>query len=74
MYSDVSLEDVQDLNHKLEMLQQQVTNLADNSETKHARAKTETAVLQAKYHMLEVSVDQLWLIMMVFYIVGISES
>lgn len=55
MYSDVSLEDVQDLNHKLEMLQQQVTNLADNSETKHARAKTETAVLQAKYHMMEVS-------------------
>jgi ElaB/YqjD/DUF883 family membrane-anchored ribosome-binding protein len=55
MYSDVSLEDVQDLNHKLEMLQQQVTNLADNSETKHARAKTESAVLQAKYHMIEVS-------------------
>jgi Rab11 family-interacting protein 3/4 len=53
MYSDVSLEDVQDLNHKLEMLQQQVTSLADNSENKHARAKTETAVLQAKYHMLE---------------------
>lgn len=53
MYSDVSLEDVQDLNQKLELLQQQVTNLADNSENKHARAKTETAVLQAKYHMIE---------------------
>lgn len=53
MYSDVSLEDVQDLNQKLELLQQQVTSLADNSENKHARAKTETAVLQAKYHMME---------------------
>ena len=29
MFSDVSLEDVQDLNHKLELLQRQVTNLAD---------------------------------------------
>jgi Rab11 family-interacting protein 3/4 len=56
MYSDVSLEDVQDLNHKLELLQRQVTNLTDthmNSEDKHSRAKTEYAVLQAKYHMLE---------------------
>ncbi|XP_070492948.1 rab11 family-interacting protein 4B isoform X2 [Chironomus tepperi] len=56
MYSDVSLEDVQDLNHKLELLQRQVTNLTDtqmNSEDKHSRAKTDYAVLQAKYHMLE---------------------
>jgi chromosome segregation ATPase len=56
MYSDVSLEDVQDLNHKLEMLQRQVTNLADtqmNSDDKHSRAKTDFAVLQTKYHVLE---------------------
>lgn len=56
MYSDVSLEDVQDLNHKLELLQRQVTNLTDtqmNSDDKHTRAKTDYAVLQAKYHMLE---------------------
>lgn len=52
----MSLEDVQDLNNKLEQLQRQVTNLTDthmNSEDKHSRAKTEYAVLQAKYHMLE---------------------
>ncbi|KAG5669698.1 hypothetical protein PVAND_017580 [Polypedilum vanderplanki] len=59
MYSDISLEDVQDLNHKLELLQRQVTTLTDtqmNSEDKHSRAKTEYAVLQAKYTILE---DQL---------------
>lgn len=53
MYSDVSLEDVQDLNLKLELLQRQVTNLADNTEDRTTRAKTDYAVLQAKYHMLE---------------------
>lgn len=56
MYSDVSLEDVQDLNHKLEQLQRQITNLADTqmgSEDRTTRAKTEYAVLQTKYHMLE---------------------
>lgn len=56
MYSDVSLEDVQDLNHKLELLQKQVTNLADTQnivEDRTTRTKTEYAVLQARYHMLE---------------------
>ncbi|XP_052564376.1 rab11 family-interacting protein 4B isoform X5 [Culex pipiens pallens] len=56
MYSDVSLEDVQDLNHKLEILQRQVTNLADtqnNVEDRTSRTKAEYAVLQARYHMLE---------------------
>ncbi|XP_055691808.1 rab11 family-interacting protein 3 isoform X3 [Lutzomyia longipalpis] len=56
MYSDVSLDDVQDLNHKLELLQRQVTNLADsqnNVEDITTRTKTEYAVLQARYHMLE---------------------
>lgn len=55
-YSDVSLEDVQDLNHKLELLQRQITNLADtqmNSDDRTTRTKTEYAVLQTKYHMLE---------------------
>lgn len=57
MYSDVSLEDVQDLNHKLELLQRQVTTLTDtqmNSEDKHSRAKSEYAMM--KYTILE---DQL---------------
>lgn len=56
MYSDVSLEDVQDLNHKLELLQRQITNLADtqmNTDDRTTRAKTDYAVLQTKYHMLE---------------------
>lgn len=56
MYSDVSLEDVPDLNQKLELLQRQITNLADtqmNSDDRTSRAKTENAVLQTKYDMLE---------------------
>jgi len=56
MYSDISLEDVQDLNHKLEILQRQVSTLADsqsNAEDRTSRTKTEHAVLQARYHMLE---------------------
>jgi Rab11 family-interacting protein 3/4 len=59
MYSDVSLEDVQDLSHKLEVLQRQITNLTDthmNTEDRNIRAKTDYAVLQTKYQMLE---DQL---------------
>jgi Rab11 family-interacting protein 3/4 len=59
MYSDVSLEDVQDLNHKLELLQRQITSLTDthmNTEDRNIRAKTDFAVLQTKYQMLE---DQL---------------
>lgn len=56
MFSDVSLEDVQDLNHKLELLQRQITNLTDthmNTEDRSIRAKTDFAVLQTKYQMLE---------------------
>ncbi|CRK89691.1 CLUMA_CG003396, isoform A [Clunio marinus] len=56
MYSDVSLEEVQDLNHKLELLQRQITTLADtqmNSDDRTIRAKTENAVLQTKYEILE---------------------
>lgn len=56
MYSDISLEEVPDLNHKLELLQRQITNLADtqmNSDDRTSRAKTENAVLQTKYEMLE---------------------
>lgn len=59
MYSDVSLEDVQDLNNKLELLQRQITSLTDthmNTEDRNIRAKTDYAVLQTKYQMLE---DQL---------------
>ncbi|XP_063705640.1 rab11 family-interacting protein 4B isoform X4 [Culicoides brevitarsis] len=56
VYSDLSLEDVQDLNHKLEILQRQVTNLADtqnNVDDIKSRTKADYAVLQARYHMLE---------------------
>lgn len=56
MYSDVSLEDVQDLNQKLELLQRQITSLADTqmgSDDRNTRMKTEHAVLQTKYHILE---------------------
>lgn len=56
MYSDVSLEEVPDLNLKLELLQRQITNLADtqmSSDDKTSRAKTGLAVLQTKYDMLE---------------------
>ncbi|XP_055705010.1 rab11 family-interacting protein 3 isoform X6 [Phlebotomus papatasi] len=44
------------LNEQLELLQRQVTNLADsqnNVEDITTRTKTEYAVLQARYHMLE---------------------
>lgn len=56
IFSDVSLEDVQNLNHRLEILQRQVTSLADtqnNVDDRTSRTKTEHAVLQARYHMLE---------------------
>lgn len=56
MCSDVSLEDAQDLNHKLEILQRQVTTLVDsqnNADDRTSRTKTEHAVLQARYEMLE---------------------
>lgn len=41
---------------QLEILQRQVTTLADsqnNAEDRTTRTKTEHAVLQARYHMLE---------------------
>ncbi|KAL9903554.1 rab11 family-interacting protein 4B isoform X6 [Glossina fuscipes] len=57
MYSDVSLENVQDISYKLELLQRQVTDLADTqnniADDRTTRTKTEYAVLQARYHMLE---------------------
>lgn len=56
VFSDVSLEDVQNLNHRLEILQRQVTSLADtqsNVDDRTSRTKTEYAVLQARFHMLE---------------------
>nr|CAD7400907.1 unnamed protein product [Timema poppensis] len=57
MYSDVSLEeDVLDLNHKVQMLQQQVSCLADNqtnTDDRYTRAKQDSAALQARVHMLE---------------------
>ncbi|XP_058126485.1 rab11 family-interacting protein 4B isoform X5 [Anopheles ziemanni] len=56
MYSDVSTEDVLDINHRLEILQRQVTNLENtqsNVDDRTSRTKTEYAVLQARYHMLE---------------------
>uniref|UniRef100_A0A0K8TQI2 Putative wrky transcription factor protein 1-like isoform x6 n=1 Tax=Tabanus bromius TaxID=304241 RepID=A0A0K8TQI2_TABBR len=55
-YTDLSLEDVQDLNQKLELLQRQVTDLADSQNTaedRTIRTKTAYAVLQTRYHMLE---------------------
>lgn len=57
VYSDVSLEeDVLDLNHKVQMLQQQMSVLADNqnhSDERYTRAKQENATLQARILMLE---------------------
>uniref|UniRef100_A0A1B6CAK6 FIP-RBD domain-containing protein n=2 Tax=Clastoptera arizonana TaxID=38151 RepID=A0A1B6CAK6_9HEMI len=57
VYSDVSLEeDVLDLNHKVQMLQQQMSVLADNqthNDERYTRAKQDNAALQAKIIMLE---------------------
>ncbi|GAB0087908.1 Peptidyl-prolyl cis-trans isomerase [Sergentomyia squamirostris] len=52
----VKAEVCDNLNEQLELLQRQVTNLADsqnNVEDITTRTKTEYAVLQARYHMLE---------------------
>ncbi|XKL69462.1 hypothetical protein PGB90_007231 [Kerria lacca] len=55
--SDASLEeDVLDLNHKVQMLQQQMNVLADNqnhSDERYSRAKQENAALQARILILE---------------------
>ncbi|XP_034250829.1 rab11 family-interacting protein 4 isoform X8 [Thrips palmi] len=57
LYSDASLEeDVLDLNHKVQMLQQQVGVLADNqtsTDERYTRAKQDNAALQARVLMLE---------------------
>ncbi|XP_054012355.1 rab11 family-interacting protein 4A isoform X2 [Hylaeus anthracinus] len=57
MYSDVSLEDdVIDLNHKVQMIQEQMHALVDTQsvgEERYARAKQENATLQARILMLE---------------------
>ncbi|XP_065204169.1 rab11 family-interacting protein 4B isoform X5 [Planococcus citri] len=57
VYSDASLEeDVLDLNHKVQMLQQQMNVLADNqthSDERYTRAKQENATLQARILILE---------------------
>ncbi|KAL0871774.1 hypothetical protein ABMA27_004269 [Loxostege sticticalis] len=63
MYSDVSLEeDVQGLNYKVQLLQQQVTSLADTQSTadeRYARAKADNAVLQARVHMLDEQIREI---------------
>lgn len=57
MYSDASLEDdVLDLNHKVQMLQQQVGVLAENqvnSDDRFSRVKQDNAACQARVVMLE---------------------
>ncbi|XP_074000262.1 rab11 family-interacting protein 4A-like isoform X3 [Rhodnius prolixus] len=57
VYSDVSLEeDVLDLNHKVQVLQEQMSVLTDNqnhSDERYTRAKQENATLQARVLMLE---------------------
>ncbi|XP_073946991.1 rab11 family-interacting protein nuf [Choristoneura fumiferana] len=63
MYSDVSLEeDVQGLNYKVQLLQQQVTSLADTQSTaddRYSRAKADNAVLQARVHMLDEQIREI---------------
>ncbi|CAK9833357.1 Rab11 family-interacting protein 4A [Anthophora retusa] len=57
MYSDISLEDdVIDLNHRVQMIQEQMHALVDTQsvgEERYARAKQENAMLQARILMLE---------------------
>ncbi|XP_043463112.1 rab11 family-interacting protein 4A [Leptopilina heterotoma] len=57
MYSDVSLEDdVLDLSHRVQMIQEQMHALADThsvGEERYARAKEQNATLQARVLMLE---------------------
>ncbi|XP_072947472.1 rab11 family-interacting protein 4B isoform X2 [Epargyreus clarus] len=62
MYSDVSLEDVQGLNYRVQLLQQQVTSLADTQSTadeRYTRAKADNAVLQARVHMLDEQIREI---------------
>ncbi|XP_031826344.1 rab11 family-interacting protein nuf isoform X2 [Nomia melanderi] len=57
MYSDISLEeDVIDLNHRVQMIQEQMHALVDTQsvgEERYVRAKQENAMLQARILMLE---------------------
>ncbi|XP_061933229.1 rab11 family-interacting protein 4 isoform X2 [Apis cerana] len=54
MYSDVSLEDdVIDLNHKVQMIQEQMHAFQSVGEERYVRAKQENATLQARILMLE---------------------
>ncbi|XP_043245754.1 rab11 family-interacting protein 4-like isoform X2 [Amphibalanus amphitrite] len=57
MYSDLSLEDdVNDLNHKVQVLERQVTLLADNQhndDDRYTRSKQDNATLQARLIMME---------------------
>ncbi|XP_017022959.1 rab11 family-interacting protein 4B isoform X4 [Drosophila kikkawai] len=56
MYSDISLENRHDYDYRLELLQRKVEDLSDTqniAEDRTTRTKTEYAVLQARYHMLE---------------------
>ncbi|XP_043065557.1 rab11 family-interacting protein 4B isoform X4 [Drosophila bipectinata] len=56
MYSDISLDNRHDYDYRLELLQRKVDDLSDTqniAEDRTTRTKTEYAVLQARYHMLE---------------------
>ncbi|XP_011865516.1 PREDICTED: rab11 family-interacting protein 4 isoform X3 [Vollenhovia emeryi] len=58
VFSDVSLEDVMDLSHKVQMIQEQMDALADTKsvgEERYARAKQENAMLEARILILEES-------------------
>ncbi|XP_055906462.1 rab11 family-interacting protein 3 isoform X2 [Eupeodes corollae] len=49
----INAELCENLNEQLELLQRQVTDLADTQTDRTTRTKTEYAVLQTRYHMLE---------------------
>ncbi|XP_012223446.2 rab11 family-interacting protein 4 [Linepithema humile] len=56
VFSDVSLEDVMDLSHKVQLIQEQMDAFVDTKsvgEERYARAKQENATLQARILMLE---------------------
>ncbi|XP_014243025.1 rab11 family-interacting protein 4B-like isoform X2 [Cimex lectularius] len=62
VYSDVSLEEeVLDLNHKVQMLQEQMSMLADNQtngDERYTRVKQDNATLQARVLMLEEQIRE----------------
>jgi len=63
MQSDISLEeDVNDLNHKVQMLQEQVGHLAESQQTtddRYSKVKQENATLTQKVHMLEEHIREI---------------